>query len=304
MPDAEWTRGPVTVCFGENHGKYPDGNQVIVRGRDATAVFDTPLSAPRWAQRLRAADVAILGHVHEDHVCGLDLIPDTPLYAPRADREAVASMEGMLRHYGYSAETSRAMREALPERYRFFPRPDAMAYDDGAVWELGGVRVRAVHLPGHTGGHSALVVEPQGIAFIGDIDLSGFGPYYGDACSHLDTFLDSLQRIRHLEARTWITSHHKGVIEERDTFLALLERFEGRIYRREEAICAELARAPRTVAELVAHRFLYPAGYRDIFVENAERRTITQHLERLAARGRAVAEAGRWRLAAGRVRAR
>lgn len=31
---------------------------------------------------------------------------------------------------------------------------------------------------GHTAGHSALLVAPKGVAFIGDIDLSGFGPYY------------------------------------------------------------------------------------------------------------------------------
>ena len=30
------------------------------------------------------------------------------------------------------------------------------------------MRVRAVHLPGHTAGHCVLLVEPQGIAFIGD----------------------------------------------------------------------------------------------------------------------------------------
>ena len=39
------------------------------------------------------------------------------------------------------------------------------------------------HMPGHTAGHTVLLVEPEGVAFIGDIDLTGFGPYYGDACS-------------------------------------------------------------------------------------------------------------------------
>ena len=37
------------------------------------------------------------------------------------------------------------------------------------------MQVRAQHLPGHTAGHCALLVENEGLAFIGDIDLSGFG---------------------------------------------------------------------------------------------------------------------------------
>ena len=67
--------GPVRVYFGDKTGKYPDGNQVVVRGRELTAVFDTPQVANRIADVLAAADLAILGHVHEDHMAGLHLMP-------------------------------------------------------------------------------------------------------------------------------------------------------------------------------------------------------------------------------------
>ena len=87
------------------------------------------------------------------------------------------------------------------------------------------MRVRAIHMPGHTGGHSVLLVEPEGVAFLGDIDLSSFGPYYGDACSNLADFRVTLRRVAELPARIWITSHHKGVITERETFLDLLRAF-------------------------------------------------------------------------------
>ena len=43
IPRADF--GRVTVFFGEKNGKYPDANQVIVRGSDTQAAFDTrPLS--------------------------------------------------------------------------------------------------------------------------------------------------------------------------------------------------------------------------------------------------------------------
>jgi hypothetical protein len=39
--------GRVTVFFGDKNGKYPDGNQVVVRGTDTRVVFDSPPVANR-----------------------------------------------------------------------------------------------------------------------------------------------------------------------------------------------------------------------------------------------------------------
>jgi len=95
----------------------------------------------------------------------------------------------------------------------------------------------------------------------------------------------------------WITSHHKGVITERETFLSLLHAFAARLDAREEAIAEQLRRRPATLEELVAQRFVYPKHVNDIYYEDAERRTIGQHLESLASAGRALEEGGRWRMA-------
>jgi len=156
--------------------------------------------------------------------------------------------------------------------------------------------VRAFHMPGHTSGHCVLLVEPGGIAFIGDIDLSSFGPYYGDATSSLAAFRRTLEAVKDIPAKVWITSHHKGVITERETFLALLKAFASRLDAREEAIADYLRQHPSTLAELVAHRFVYPRDLDDLYYTDAERRTIEQHLESLARAGRAREEGTRWRI--------
>lgn len=291
--------GRVTVYFGEKNGKYPDGNQVVVNGTDTKAIFDTPLSANGWGPLLAGADLVLLGHVHEDHTCAVHLLPGAQVFAHEADVEAMRSMEGMLAHYGYSPRTSELMSRHIVERFHYQPRPDARAYSHGRVWELGGSRVTAFHLPGHTGGHSALLVEPEGVAFIGDIELSGFGPYYGDGCSDLAAFRSSLEEVERLEARVWVTSHHKGVITERDTFLGLLKAYKENIRMREEALLAWLAQGSRTMEELVSHRFLFPAGFQDVFVEDAERITIQAHLTELTGQGRVREREGRYMTAAG-----
>jgi glyoxylase-like metal-dependent hydrolase (beta-lactamase superfamily II) len=291
--------GPVSVYLGEKSGKYPDGNQLLVRGGDTLAAFDTPLVANR-IPALRAAELVILVHVHEDHIAGLHLLPRARVLAPRGDLEALRSWDGLARHYGYAPPALAAMKTKIEREFHYVARPDAEGYGDGAAWDLGGgVTVRALHMPGHTSGHSVLLVEPGGIAFIGDIDLSSFGPYYGDATSNLEAFRRTLRAVAQVPARVWITSHHKGAITERATFLALLEAFAAKLEAREQAIAAHLGEGgPCTLEELAAYRFVYPRGHQDVFVEDAERRTIAQHLASLAAAGRVREERGRYRLAA------
>ena len=290
--------GPVSVYVGEKSGKYPDGNQVTVRGADSLAAFDTPLVANRLGRELMDADLVVLGHVHEDHMAGLHRLRHAPVYVHEADVEAARSWDGLARHYGYAPPVLEAMRGKIEREFHYAPRPDAQAYADDARWNLGGgVTVRAIHAPGHTRGHCVLLVEPGGIAFIGDIDLSSFGPYYGDATSSLAAFRHTLQAVRDIPAKVWITSHHKGVITERETFLSLLHAFAARLDAREEAIADELRRRPATLEELVGQRFVYPKHVNDIYYEDAERRTIGQHLESLTSAGRALEEGGRWRVA-------
>lgn len=289
--------GAVTAYFGEKSGKYPDGNQVMVRGADTLAAFDTPLVANRLGPELLEADLVILGHVHEDHMAGLHRLRNAPVYAHRDDVEAVRSWEGLARHYGYAPAVLAGMRRKIEQEFHYAPRPDAQAYADRECWDLGGgVRVHAFHMPGHTSGHCVLFVEPDAVAFIGDIDLSSFGPYYGDATSSLADFRRTLERVKDIPARVWVTSHHKGVVTERATFLALLKAFASRLDAREEAIADHLRRMPSTLEELVAHRFVYPPELDDLYYEDAERRTIEQHLAALALAGRAAEEGGRWRL--------
>jgi len=219
----------------------------------------------------------------------LSRFPGARVAAPRQDALGLRDADGLLTIYGADDATRReAMRAWLTEQFHYAPRPDAVAYDDGALFDLGGgVQITAIHLPGHTRGHSALLVEPAGVLFLGDIDLTGFGPYYGDAWSSLADFERSLARVRDIPARVWVSFHHAGVIEDRAVFLAKLERFAARIGARETALLDYLD-APRSVVQLVAHRFLYPPHATLSWIDAAERRTILQHLDRLAAAGRVI----------------
>ncbi len=149
--DAQVIRhGAVSIYPGEKSGKYPDGNQVTVRGADSLAAFDTPLVANRLGAELLDADLVVLGHVHEDHMAGLHRLKHAPVHVHEADVEAARSWDGLARHYG-------------------------------------------------------------------------------DATSNLAAFRRTLEAVKHIPAKVWITSHHKGVITDRETFLVLLKAFAARL---------------------------------------------------------------------------
>ena len=283
--------GRVSVFFGEKNGKYPDGNQVLVEGADTRAAFDTPIVANHIGPAFEATELVILGHVHEDHMAGLHRLPKAAVHVHELDLAAAQSWAGLAASYGSSEARLPEMLAKFQRDFFYAPRPDAIAYHDGMVWDLGGSRVRAIHMPGHTTGHCVLLVEPEGVAFIGDIDLTGFGPYYGDATSNLGDFRRTLERLPEIPAQVWVTSHHRGVYTDRERFLGDLAAFAGKIDEREQRLLGWLMEQPMTLAALVARRLLYPPHIQELWVDDAERRTITQHLDELMADGRVAVDA-------------
>ncbi|WP_406864650.1 MBL fold metallo-hydrolase [Streptomyces sp. HUAS MG47] len=284
--------GGVDVLVGARQGAYPYANSLLVRGTDGTLVVDPSLSLVGGAP---AADVVLVSHAHEDHVAGLGRYERTPVHVHKGDLDTLRSRAGMVAALGCPPEVSAAVDAAMRDDFHVRGRPDALGYEDGAVFDLGGRTVTVVHLPGHTPGHCGYLVEPDGFLFVADIDLTSFGPYYGDATSDLADFEASMRRCREIDARWYGTSHQKGVIEGPAEFRRRLDAFGDVVTRREATLLAFLAE-PRTVEELVEHRFLYRPHVEGPHVGPAERRTTVQHLERLTAGSRVVeVEPGRYR---------
>jgi len=288
--------GCVSVLFGERGGRYPQGNTLQVRGSRERVLVDPSLGLLPRRARLPTADRILHSHCHEDHVAGSHLYPDLPWHFHDADLPGIGSLDAFMAIYGYPEPIGSAFRAVLVERFHVTPRPDALGFSDGALFDLGGgVRVRAIHAPGHTRGHCLFHVEPDDLLYLGDIDLSSFGPYYGDAWSSLEDFERTLASVRGMRARHYATFHHIGVLDEREAFLERLDRFTAVIARREERLLEFLRGAPREMQEIVAHRFVYRPGDAVPFAPAVELRSMRQHLDRLLESGRArEVEPGRY----------
>jgi glyoxylase-like metal-dependent hydrolase (beta-lactamase superfamily II) len=284
-PDA-LNLGPVTVLSGHERGKYPHGNSVLVQGTRETVLFDPSLTIAELGAP-KGIDHVVLSHVHEDHIPGLSVIPDVPVHCHEADALGLRSLDELMEIYGMPPEIEATFRQEVVTDFYYAPRSEIRTFVDGASFDLGGVTIEVMHMPGHTRGHCALIVPEARAAYLGDIELTGFGPYYGDAWSSLEDFETSIQKCKTINADHFITFHHKWVISDREVLHGMLDEFQAVIDRREVAMLEFLAE-PRTIADCAEHRFVYRPHVEISFLQSVETRCATQHIDRFVRQGRAT----------------
>ena len=273
----------VSVLVGTDTGKYPSGNSLLVRGTREAIVIDPSVDVVAKGGAPIAIDAVINSHAHEDHIPGNGLFSDARVHVHDADLPGVQTLDGLMDIYGFEGEARDGFKKVVVEEFNFAPRPDAHGFSDGAVFDLGETKIEAVHLPGHTRGHSGFRIS-EGVFFLSDIDLTGFGPYYGDVWSDLEDFEESLRKVRDEDADFYVTFHHKGVIEGRKNFLELLDAFGAVITRRHDAMLDFLVE-PQSIEDMVARRFIYRPHVKSVFADQVEHRSAFLHLQRMQTRG-------------------
>jgi glyoxylase-like metal-dependent hydrolase (beta-lactamase superfamily II) len=274
----------IDVLTGADNGRYPDGNALLVRGTSETVLIDPSLTVSGGPSLPARVDRVLISHCHEDHLAGLHRFPDARVHVHEADHVGLRSLDGLMQIYGMAPAIDARWRVEVLERFHYRPRPDAHTFADGGRFDVGGSVIHVIHLPGHTRGHCGFLIEPEGVMFLADVDLTAFGPYYGDAWSSLDDFERSLARCREIDAHTFVTFHHKGTVHGREELRRLLDDYAAAIERRERAML-DFLREPRTLDDMVAHRFIYRPHVALLFVDAVERRSAELHLERLVRRG-------------------
>lgn len=288
--------GCVTILFGASGGKYPDANCVLVEGSNERILLDTtPGLVARGREAVGKVDRILLTHCHEDHFSANFLFPEAMVQCHSADLLGLHSLDGLLEIFGPSEARRPELARMLVERFHFEPRLDARPFEHGDVFDLGGVTIEVIHTPGHTRGHCAFRIRPLDLLFLGDVDLSSFGPFYADAWGSLLDFEATLKMLRALDAACYLSGHHIGLLQGREAFLARLDRFEARIAERENRLLGYLAE-PHTLEDIVAHRFVYRPQDQLPGIDQAERRSMSQHLDRLLNNGQlAEVEPGLYR---------
>lgn len=273
--------GPIQLILGDNRGRYPHCHSICIP--DAGVLID-PGSDRKALARLAEADAVRevwLTHWHEDHWGHLDLFDHLPLAMNRIDAPPMADLSTFFRWYGVGNELFDIWRPIMEEQFHFHPRtPDRFLRDGERVGLGPGLTAEVIHSPGHTPGHLCFYFPEIETLFLGDMDLTRFGPWYGDRDSDIESIRRSVARLREIPARQWICSHETGFYRSEprhlwDDYLAVIDR-------RENALCDFLAGGPRSLDDIVAQWIVYGRRLEPVvFYACGERNHMAKHLKKL-----------------------
>jgi glyoxylase-like metal-dependent hydrolase (beta-lactamase superfamily II) len=185
-------------------------NVAIIVGSRATFVVDTGLGARNGEIILR--EVAKVSknselylattHIHPEHDLGAHAFPPATKMVRSNDQVkeiAADRLETAKRFAGFSPAVGELLQGAD------FRKAD-IVFDKEQVFDLGGVRVRAIAMGfNHTSGDTAFFVEPDGILVSGDVAMSAL-PGVG-AGSRISTWLASMDRFEKLQPKRIVPSH-------------------------------------------------------------------------------------------------
>jgi len=281
----------IWVVEGGKNGRYPYAHSLFVA--DGGGILVDAGSDPVEIERLRKEDgiaAVVMTHYHEDHFTFLSRLPDTPVWSSAADAPALESLETLLAWYGVlGTEWDAYYRKLFAETFPFAPRKIDRKIADGEELRFGDTRAVAAVAPGHTPGHLCLHFPDDGILFLGDYDLTAFGPWYGDAPCGIDAFRRSAIRLAAIAADRFVVSHEGPV--HRSPIAAKMYSYLAVIDRREEAL-REYLREPRTRAEIIGRRLIYGPDRDGPWFDYGEWALLSKHLEAMIARGEAALRDG------------
>jgi glyoxylase-like metal-dependent hydrolase (beta-lactamase superfamily II) len=120
----------------------------------------------------------------------------------------------------------------------------------------GEVELVPLHLPGHSKDHTCFGINGLETIFLVDIDLTRFGPFYGNVVGDIREFKQSIEQVIDLSPKIGISSHLPNPVS--DDLLERLEEFHAVFDRREALILKRISEGHNTIKKLAALPTIYP----------------------------------------------
>ncbi|MFP4476081.1 MAG: MBL fold metallo-hydrolase [Desulfatibacillaceae bacterium] len=280
------------------NGKFPFGFSFLVLGDDVRALIDTGCGpeACNAVMEEYGIDVVVNSHCHPDHISCNHLFQGRELWVPEERKDEVGTLERLsMRLMGPDPELPAFWRRWVGGFLGLSDYEPTGSFRDGDVLDFGGVRLAAIHTPGHLDDHYCFLEPVENILFSFDVDLTGIGPFYGNPEADIDRFKASIHRIMDMAPRVVASSHRLPVSENlREELASYMAKFD----RNEERV-AKVLDAPRTLEEIVEQKPIFGKYLPDMERIYAffEGHMVKKHLECMEKEGRVEKTDGRYCLA-------
>lgn len=268
----------IYIASPSGHGRFPQSFCFYIDD-DRKALIDTPLD-PRFTDLVKGkpVDLIINSHFHRDHSGCNHYFPDAKISAHPLDIPAMQSRDEFIRYYGLMEYGSKELCEGVLNFLQYTPSQIHDELNDGDIINLGKVKLEVIHTPGHTPGHCAFHWREKNIVFSGDIDLTSFGPWYGNLLSDVDDTITSIKRIIALKPEI-ILSGHQGIINQNP--VGELKKYLQILFDKENRILKALEKG-KTLDALCEEKIIYGRWPNPPFLYAFfEKMSLIVHLRRL-----------------------
>ena len=285
--------GPVWVIPGEKGGRYPYCHSLYIEG---AGILIDPASDRKRLSEIRdnpGVKEVWLSHWHEDHIMHLDLFDDLPFCVSEQDASPLSDLELFMDAYGMNGKDYRDYwKDILTKSFHFKSREPEKFLRGGENIDLGSVSVEILSTPGHTPGNLSFFFNGPELLFIGDYDLSDFGPWYGDIDSSIEETIASVEKLRKIPAKIWVTGHETGLFEKNpgelwDKYLSVIDNRDAKLLK--------LLETPQSIEDIAEAWIVYGKPREPkAFFYFGEKALMTKHLERMIRKGIVAREKERY----------
>jgi glyoxylase-like metal-dependent hydrolase (beta-lactamase superfamily II) len=291
----------VHLVRGKYEGRFPEANTLLIddeiltlvdAGSHPEQVFSTLRDLGHQPEDI---DRIVLTHYHADHkgyTMNFRHLSDCEVLCHPLAKDAVESFQTMMETIGIvSPETKEQWLSLLRSRLPHVQDDyivDSTFQNDKPI-DCGEVQLVPIHSPGHTHDHTCFGINGLEKILLVDIDLTDFGPWYGNVVSDLDDFKKSIGRIIDLQPKMGISSHLLDpVIDDLDEQLrSYLAHFDNR----DEEILHHISGGADTVKRLAQIPIIYPKIPYPVYLL-FEEIMLDKHIELLTKNDRVLLENG------------
>ncbi|MCA1961666.1 MAG: MBL fold metallo-hydrolase [Desulfomonile sp.] len=282
--------GELYLVPGEGNARFPACHGFLLRGSD-TVLIDAGMGLERIREldRQIRIDILIISHSHPDHIRMAYLLQDRHIMMPKESPEEVSDLFLLGERFTGSKEAGEYWARAMESAYGVQAvRPPDARFGDGDVLDFGAARLLAVYAPGHLKDHYCFLELTTGTLLTTDIDLTGFGPWYGNPEADIETFHASIHKVMSLPYSRVCSSHRLPIEgDATDNFLTFLQGF----VRHREAVM-QICRRPSTLDDILAVSPLYGDAFPDKFFQHLFERNMSAKILALLIRDGIVEESG------------
>ena len=270
-----------------NKSRFPYCNGFLLLGAE-TILIDAGLDLETLMaiDREKSIDMVLFTHSHPDHILNWHLFQDRIIAMPEETPPAITDLHQLGYRFMGSEDKGAYWAELIGNGLGIKPfrKPDRR-FKDGDIIDSPPFRLRAIHAPGHLSDHYCFFEETSGTLITGDIDFSGFGPFYGQPECDIDLFIESIENIMTLPYRQVCASHREPITSDATP---LFEKFIDGFHRHGQAIC-DLMPQPTHLDTLIEQSPIYRDQMPDkVFQHTFEKGMIVKNLRWMARAGRVI----------------